>query len=180
VTISLRELIAYWQGELEPEREAEVEEVIFEDAATARKLDAIARLDRGVRALVSAGEWQSSLTAEAVEGLQQAGLTVRAYDVEPGETVPCTIAQEDLVVIRLRGEFSPSERVDVVMDGRFEGMPEASERYDDVVVDQRQGAIVLVYPGDRIRALPRSQFRYRVQCGGRDVGDYGLDHSPPA
>ncbi len=177
--ISLEDLIRYWQGELDPAREPEIEEALFAEVDTARRLDAIARLDAGVRALVAAGRLQSGLTVAALEHLEQAGLALRSYLVNPGETVPCTIAREDLVAIRLRGEFAGAERVDVVMDGVFEGLPPASETYEDVPVDRRAGEVVLVYPGDRIRALPRSQFRYVVMSGGRHLGEFSLSHTPP-
>jgi len=178
MTVGLEELIRYWQGELPPEREAEVEEALFEDMATARRLEAIARLDAGVRAVVSAGALRSGLTVQAVEGLEQAGLRIRTYQFDPGQIVPCSIAEEDLVVIRLRGDFANVERVDVGMEGQLEGVGPMSERYDDAPVDRRAGEIVLVYPGDRIRALPRSQFRYTVTSGDRQLGEFRLDHTP--
>lgn len=179
-TIALDELIRYWRRELPGDREAEVEEAIFADAATARRLDAIARLDAGVRALVAAGRLQGTLTVDTIDALRRAGLAVRQYIVDAGHVVPCTIADEDLVVIRLRGEFASAHQIDVVMDGSFDGLPPASERYDDVAVDRRAGEIVLVYPGERVRALPRSRFRYTVTGDGRALGEWGLDHSPRA
>lgn len=179
MSVALNELILYWQGELSPDREAEVEEAIFADQATAARLDAIARLDAGVRTLVARGAVEAGLTVDALEALEAAGLSIRSYVVERGETVPCTIAAEDLVAIRLRGRFGTG-RVDVVMDGTFEGMPPASERRDDVPIDRRAGEIVLVYPGDRVRALPRSRFRYTVYEDGHPVGAWSLDHTPAA
>ncbi|MGB8331670.1 MAG: hypothetical protein WCE62_16195 [Polyangiales bacterium] len=180
MTISLNELIRYWQGRLPAARETEIEELLFEDVGTARRLDAVARLDAGVRSVFVAGKAQSILTVDAVEGLKRAGLQLRTYVVDAGQTVPCTVASEDLVVIRLRGDFGSAERVDVVMEGSFEGLPPALERYDDVPIDRRAGELVFVYPGERIRALPRSQFQYTVSRGGLRLGEYGLDHTPPS
>lgn len=179
MSIPLDELIRYWQGELSPEREEAVEEALFADEVTARRLDAVARLDAGVRALVTAGKLQSTLTVAAVEGLERAGLDIRTYEVRAGQTVSCTVADEDFVVIRLRGDFDDVERVDVAMNGDFEGMPPATERYEDVAVDRRAGEVVFVYPGDRIRALPKSRFHYTLTANGRPLGEYGLDHTPP-
>lgn len=180
MTITLEELIQYMQGELAPDREGEVEELVFEDTQAARRLDAVVRLGQTLRALVRDGRLQSTLTTRTVESLARAGLTLRTYVVNPGETVPCTIAGEDLVVIRLRGGFDEAERVDVRMEGTFGGVPAPVERYEDVAVDRAAGEIVLVYPGDRIRSLPRSQFRYLVTSGERSMGEYGLDHTPGA
>lgn len=84
------------------------------------------------------------------------------------------------MAIRLRGPFT-DERLDVVMDGVLDGQPIPSERYEHVLVDREAGEIVLVYPGDRIRGLPRSQFVYRVlaEGGTRPLGEFRLDHTPP-
>lgn len=180
MSVALDELIAYWRGELPEAREAEVEELLFEDEVTARRLDAIVRLHEGVRALVAAGRLQSGLTVDAVEALEAAGLGVRTYRIDVGETVPCTIALEDLVVVRLRGDFAEAGRVDVTVEGTLEGMPPLSEQLEDVPVDRRSGELVLVFPGDRIRALPRSRVRYTVSSGERHIGEYGMDHTPPS
>jgi hypothetical protein len=178
VIIGLDLLVRYWQGELPADEEARVEVVLFDDETTARRLDAIARLEDGLRRAVAEGKLQSTLTVDAVAALARAGLTIRSYAIGSGEVVPCTIAHEDLVVIRLRGDFAGAERVDVVMDGNLAGAPGVTERYDDVAVDRKAGEVVLVYPGDRIRSLPRSQFRYAVSSQGRSLGEFGLDHHP--
>lgn len=180
MSIDLSELVLYWHGELAPEREAEVEEALFADHDLADRLHAIARLDRGVRALVAAGRLQAGLTVEAVAAMETAGLRLRTYRVAPGEVVPCTIAGEDLVVIRLHGDFGDATEVDLAVDGTLEGQPSTTEHVTAVPVDRRASEVVLVYPGDRIRALPRSRFVYRMRVAGRDVGEYGLDHHPPA
>jgi hypothetical protein len=179
MSIPLDEVIAYYEGELSAERESAVEEALFEDETTARRLDAVVRLDEQLRRIVAAGRLQSLLTVRAVEGLERSGLAIRTYAVGPGEEVQCTVADEDFVVIRLRGDFEGASRVDVVMDGTFEGMPPAQERYEDVPVDHAASEIVLVYPGDRIRALPESRFRYTLTGDDRPLGEYQLHHTPP-
>jgi hypothetical protein len=177
--VSFEELLSYWLGELAPEREAFVEERLFEDGETARRLEAIARLDIGVVALIRAGRLQSGVSVETVDALRREGTTVRTYGIAPGETVRCTIADEDLLAIRLKGDFGAADHVDVVMEGTLEGTAGLPERYDGVLVDRASGEVVLVYPGDRVRALPRSQFLYRVTGdGGRTLGEFRLDHTP--
>jgi hypothetical protein len=179
MTISLDELIRYWHGELDPTRSAEIEEAVFTDAQIATRLEAIAAVGDRLRELTSGGRLQSTLTVRAVTSLAARGLAIRTYEVRPGQIVPCTIASEDLVVIRLHGDFAVGSRIDVVMEGTFDALPPALERYDDVAVDHEANEIVLVYPGDRIRALPRSRFRYTVRSDGSPVGEYELHHSPP-
>ncbi len=177
MSIGLEELVRYWRGELDSEGEERVEEALFEDASVARRLEAIANLEDGLRMLVARGGVQAVMSAGAVEGLAAAGLELRSYTIEPSQVVPCSIAAEDLVVVRLRGEW-PAGTVDVEMSGTLEGGGTVQERYVDVPVDRDAGEIVLVFPGDRIRALPKSEFTYRVDVEGRAHGEYGMDHTP--
>jgi hypothetical protein len=178
MTVSYEELLAYWQKELSEDREAEIEEQIFSDDEAARRLDVIARLQDGLREVVASGKVQAGLTVEAVESLASQGLALRSYEIAAGETVLCGIDEEDLVVVRLTGDFGGAERVDVQMVGDLEGAPPESERYEDVLVDRDKGQIVLVYPGDRIRALPKTKVLYTVTAGGRTIGEYAMDHTP--
>lgn len=180
MTIDLSELVLYWQGELSPERASEIEDAVFADAETARMLDAVARLQAGVRALVAAGRLQVGLTVAAVDELERAGLRVRSYRIRPGEMVACTIAAEDLSVIRLHADFGDATEVDIAVDGTLEGQPPLHERFVAVPVDRRASEVVLVYSGDRVRALPRSRVVYRIRSGDRELGEFGLDHHPPA
>ncbi len=66
MSIQLDELIRYWHGRLSPEREAAVEEAIFEDASTARRLESVVRLDGGIREVMAAGKARSALTVDAL------------------------------------------------------------------------------------------------------------------
>lgn len=175
MSLGLQELVSYWLGELPPEAQLAVEEALFADAEVARRLDAIARLEGSLLKLIREGRLQSSIGRAGLDAFSNAGLQLREYRVKKDQVVPCTIADEDLVVIRLQGDFVTSE-VDIVMHGEFEGLPSASEAYSSVPVDG--GEVILVYPGDRIRALPRSQFRYEVHASGMPAGSYGLDHTP--
>lgn len=178
MSIPLDILLQYWRNELPAQRMEDVESALFQDAETARRLDAIARLDADIRALVASGDLQGAVTVQTIDDLTRAGLKVRSYAIEPNAVVPCSIADEDLMVIRMRGDFSKSECVDLVMDGELQGIGRVSERLEDVPIDRRSGELVLVYPGEKIRALPRSRFQYGVTSNGRQLGEFGLDHTP--
>jgi hypothetical protein len=178
----LEELLAYWQGELAAEREAEVEELVFADAQVAQRLEAVAELAAAVAELVRRGRVTVAVTAGALERLQTAGVAVRTYTIGPGQTVPCTIDDEEFVAIRLGGAFEGVEQVDLEMAGELEGQAPRSDRQEAVPVDQRVGEVVLLYRGDAIRALPRCRFHYRVWRSGaasaEPLAEFGLDHSP--
>lgn len=178
--IPWEDLLAYWLGELSPEREAEVEERLFSDGRTARRLESIAALDASLTALAQRGAVTGAVTADALDRLAAAGVVVRQYRIVPGQTVPCTVANEDFVAIRLAGGFAGEDTVNIDLDARLEGEAPTARHTEGVPVDRRTGEVVLLYPGDRIRALPRSQFTYRVSAGSRTLGDFHLDHTPPS
>lgn len=174
-------LVAYWLGELDTTAEAAVEEQLLADPAIADRLAAIAALDAGLVALARAGRLRGALTLEAVTRLADAGLEIREYALAPGQVVPCTIADEDLMVIHLRGPFEGVTAVDIELEWRLEGEAPRSEQHREIPVDVRGHEVVLAYAGRDIRALPRSGFTYRVSPhgGGPALGDFHLEHTPP-
>ena len=172
--VPLEKLLDYWLGELDPAEEEQLEERLFSDEGVARRLAWVSELASEVAALVRGGQLAAlGSTVEAVERLEREGATVRSYRVPAGSGVACTVASEDMVAIRLAGAFETDE-VDVVMEASFEGGGTDEQRLARVPVDARTGEVVLLYAGDRIRALPRSKFRYRA--GGLE---FFLDHTPP-
>jgi hypothetical protein len=180
---SLETLIAYWQGEL-PETEAELlEEHLFDCAACAGRLETLSAIGAGVARLARGGRVLAAVTLDAVGRAAAAGLRVRSYRLEPGQSVACTIAPEDDVnVVRLAADFMGARRVDVEVVHLEGGRQVGSGRLEDVAVDHSHGELVLLYPGEMIRALPESTFHYQVQAGEaqgpRTLGRYTLEHSP--
>lgn len=181
--LPLEELLAYWVGELSEEREAAVEELLFADEETRRRLEVVAKLGASLKELVQRGAVTTSLTVDAVERLEREGLKVRTYHMEPGQVVPCTIAAEDFVAIRIHADFEDLAEVDYDMESHLEGEPPRIERFVGLPVDRRAQELVLVYSGDLIRSLPRATFVYRVssetEAGSRSLGEFILDHTPP-
>lgn len=181
-TPDFERLAAYWLGELDPVAEEALEEQIFADAALAARLDVIATLGTALVSLAREGKLQGAVTMHTVEKLRAAGLVVREYTLAPGQVVPCTIGAEDLMIIRLQGTFEGVTSVDVDLEWRLEGEAPRVEALRDVPVDQHASGLVLVYPGDGIRALPRAGFTYRVSTAGAPhaLGEFHLEHTPPA
>lgn len=178
MSASLEEILAYQLGELDPEAELAFEERLFTDPELASRADAVARLGDAVHALARAGRFGAALTVEAVEELRRQGVRIRSYTVEAGSSAPCSVEREDLVVVRLRGGFR-CELADVTSAYEPEGAPAFVERLSGVPVDLARGEIVLVSPGERIRALPRTRVNIRVDVGGGEPPvEFGLDHTP--
>lgn len=174
-------LAAYWLGELDPAAEAALEEQLFADANATARLELVSGVAAALGVLGRTGRLRGTLTLDAIAKLRAAGVRVREYTLAPGQIVPCTIAHEDLMVIRLHGVFAGVSSVDIDLEWRLENERPRSELHRDVAVDLRAGEIVLAYAGDGIRALPRSGFTYRVSAsGGAVLGEFHLEHTPPA
>src|SRR5690606_12674500 len=106
-------LAAYWLGELEPEPEAALEEQLFADAEAAARLEVVSGVAAAIGTHGRTGRRRATLTLDAIAKLRAAGVRVREYTLAPGQIVPCTIAHEDLMVIRLRGAFAGVGTVDI-------------------------------------------------------------------
>lgn len=180
MSATLEDLLDYWFGDLSPERSGWLEEQLFADEGLAARLELVVRLQEGLRGVIRRGQLQSGVSLEAVRRFEREGLILREYRIEPDQVVPCSIDAEDLVVVRLAGAFEGTEAVDVVMEAELEGLGPSIERSEGVPVDRSTGEVVLVFPGDRVRALPRSFLNYRVLRAVQEtlLGVFGMDHHP--
>lgn len=186
MSIELETLIAYWIGELSDAENDRVEEALFSDAEVARRLAAIEGLSAGLRGLLGAGGFAGTVGESSVEAMRAAGITLREYDITPGQRVPCGYPIEDAVVVRLNlaglwkddASTRASFPIDVDFAGTLEGAGEILERVENVVVDPAGPTVVFVYPGERIRALPRSRFEFTVRAGEQELARFGMDHDP--
>ena len=132
-------LIAYWLGELDGSRdepphdrenelartreaetersqEAEIEEHLFACEGCGARLREIVQLGEGIKRVTRAGGVHAVLTAEFIRRLQQSGMQVREYRLQPGGSVNCTVAPEDdLVIAHLDGGAAAAADQVVVM-----------------------------------------------------------------
>lgn len=177
-------LVEYWRGELSPEQQARLEERLFEDETSARRLEIVARLGSAVASMVRRGQLRTVATLDTLQRLRDEGVTIRGYRVGPGQIVPCTVAAEDFVAIVLHGTFEGLDAVDLEVEASLEGESPRTEHLASVLVDRTGHEVVLLYPGDLIRALPRSEFVYRATtttaAGPRTLGEFRLHHTPPS
>lgn len=181
--IAVDVLLAYWQGELPPAEAEAIEERLFTDPETERRLQAVARLAHGVSSLGPHAGFPFGATAPMVEGAIQAGRVIRTYALHPGQTVNCTVAPDDeFVVVRLAGNFDTRDRLDLEVSSELAGAEPRLERIADVLADIDAGEVLAVYSGDVVRTFPRSRFVIRL-LATRDgttrlVGEYTMNHSP--
>jgi hypothetical protein len=177
--IDLGLLAAYWLGELPAADEAPLEEHFFGCAHCARRLEELAALSAGVRAAVQDGKVSLIVSARFVEAMQQAGLRLRQYRVEPGGSVNCTIrADDDAVISRLQASLAGVKRIDFVREQV--GGPQT--RLADVPFDPQAGEVLVIPSPSWLKATPAFTMRMRLiavdETGDRPIGEYTFNHAP--
>ena len=173
------ELIAWWLGELADDREAELEEHLFGCEACSARLRELLRLGEGIQRVTRAGDVHAVLTAAFIRRLQQSGLRVREYRLQPGGSVNCTVApKDDLVVAHLHAPLGDIERLDLLLDDVASG---TRWRAEDVAFDPAAGEVVLAPNVAELRRSLRDPAR-AAPCGGtcHRAGDRRLHVQPLA
>jgi Putative zinc-finger len=177
-TTSLEELLEYWLGEVDEANESRLDEHLFGCAACAEHLRTIIALGAGIRGQLLGGNFGFLLPTPFVRGIKAAGLRVREYNVEPGDSVSCTAtAEDDLVVTHLHAPLRDVRRLDVVIQDPVGG----TLRARDVTFDPKAGNLTLVPSVVYLRTLHNALVRVRlVAVDGVDervIADYAFNHS---
>jgi putative zinc finger protein len=177
--LEFRDLVDYWFEELSTPDAERVEQHLFECDDCGGRLRALAALRDGVRRLAHAGTVQMTVTRSFLETAAREGLRSREYVVRPGERVACTVtAQDDLLISRMRADFTGVSRLDVLL--RVEGEPEV--RIPDVPIGRDAEELIMAQAMPAIRALGRAVLHYRLVAregpSERVLGDYTFDHTP--
>lgn len=173
-------LLAYWLGEQDPDSEARTEEHYLGCAQCSRRLEELAALAEGVRALAHAGGLDAVITEQFVRRQEERGLHVREYRVPLNGSVNCTVAPEDdIVVARLEAPLAGVTRLDMVNVGP-DGKSEI--RHDDIPFVADSGSVVFSTSISALRALPATTLRVRLLAvdthGERTLGEYTFNHTP--
>jgi hypothetical protein len=174
-----QELLAYWLGELDAQRELALEEHLFACAACSESLRAMVELGAAIRRETLRGGFGFVASEGLIQRMKEAGLKMREYDVEPGGSVSCTITPEDdFVVSNLHASLTDVRRLDVIIDDPGSG----THRAADVAFDPEADHLTFVPSAAYLRTLGHVQQRMRlVAVDGDDervIGDYTFNHSP--
>jgi hypothetical protein len=174
------DLIAYWVGELDGARETGLEEHLFGCETCSARLGQIVQLGQGIKRVTSAGGVHAVLTAEFIRRLQESGMRVREYRLQPGGSVNCTVAPEDdLVIAHLHARLTDVQRLDLVLDDVTSG---AHWRAEDVAFDPAADEVVMATNVTELRQLGVATLRAHllaVEKGNeRTIGEYTFNHSP--
>lgn len=170
----------YWSSDLPAEAVAELEAHIFDCAACAAKAAAAGALAHGIAEIVRAGRVQAVVTDHVLNRLARDGVRIRSYVLEPGAVVPCAIwAEDDLVAVRLRADFSGYTSVSVVTTLEGGGV----ERVDEVPVHAGTREIVEVIPARHLRDLRQMAVRLALLgatgegTADQPIAEYVLAHA---
>lgn len=176
-------LLEYVLGELPADASDRLEEHLFGCAECAARLEVLESLRAAVSQAARAAEVALNADEDLLERLARDGLTRREYRIPAGGTVLCQAGPEDLVVVRLAGKYGDVRdlRLDAeVVDLERDSAIDVPER--EVVADRARDEVILVFPGQMIRAYPRSRWTMRLRGEGpggpAEVGTFVMDHTP--
>ena len=175
--VDFEALVAWWLGEA-PAGDT-IEEHLLACAHCSGRLEWLAALSGGVRAVVREGRVSKVVSAPFVASMRRAGLRLREYRLDPGGSVNCTIrADDDAVVSRLRAPLAGVKRLDGVR--AQDAGPEV--RIADVPFDAAAGEVLLVPSSAWLKTMPAFTTRTRLvavdEAGETQVGEYTFVHSP--
>ena len=175
---SFGDLLDYWVGDLDQGRAERVEAHVFECTECAQHLADIATLGGAVAEAVRGARVQSVISDAVLNKLSRDGVRIRTYAPEPGTFIPCAIwPEDDLVVSRLRGDFSGYDELTLVLKGD-EG-PELSRSVDIPLISGTR-EIITATSASHLRRLPSMRLRLIVSGKRGDaeqvIGEYGLEH----
>jgi anti-sigma factor RsiW len=180
---SLDELFAYRRGELDPAREAAVEEHYFGCAACSERLAWLESLEGGIVAAIRLGLLDIVITRRSVERLTRAGAVLRRYDVPAGGSVNCTAAPgEDMTIVTLRPALRPGVPLTLVteMEDHATGQRQQSEH--PVFQNPESGEVILGLASWPLQALGHVHVSITVHGGetadAEVLGRFEMNHSP--
>jgi putative zinc finger protein len=173
-------LADYWLGLLPASEEASVEEHLMECDDCGTKLREIVALADGVRALARAGSLRMVVSDPFVSRAAADGVRVRAYDLRPDTSIPCTVtADDDLLIARLVANLSGATRVDLCMLD-VDGVER--HRMTDIPFDAASGTVIYQESMTWAKAAPTARLTVRlvaVDAAGHErlIGEYSLNHT---
>jgi hypothetical protein len=181
--LGLDELIGYLLGDLSEAELDAVEDHLFGCAACGHRLDSVDAVRRAVAGAARRAELGGNVGAAFLERAASDGLSVREYRIPRGGEVACVAGPEDLVLVRLALD-PPGPELPAAL--RLEATFEDLERREsaelpprDVAADRQLGEVMLVFPGETVRAYPRSRWTLHLRSAeAGELGSYVMDHTP--
>jgi putative zinc finger protein len=177
--IAFADVVDYWAGELARAEEDRIEEHVFSCADCARDLAAAEALARGITAVAREGRLHSVVSDAILNRLAADGVRIRMYTLEGAGIIPCAVwADDDLVVSRIRADFSEVDSVTIVTR---QASGEEIGRVSDIAVRPGQREILNAFSAAHLRKLPSTRVQVTVTApigsGERTIAEYTLEHA---
>jgi len=169
-------LWSWWLDELDEAQASEVEEDLFACGDCAARLRELLELRDSVRNALRDSRFASVVTPAFVRRLQASGLRLREYHLQPGESVPCTIAPaDDFVVSHLHAPLEGVRQVDLVYDDGH-----TQHRAPHLPFDAAANEVTVIPPVAMLRSLGTATHRMRLLAvtpsSERLLGEYTFNH----
>jgi hypothetical protein len=173
-------LMDHWLALLPSSDEEAVEEHLLACDPCGDRLREVIALAEGLRALARSGSLQVVISDRFVKHAAQTGLRVRDYAPPRGESVQCTVAaDDDLLVARLAVDLATESRVDLSWcDSRgIEG-----QRMADIPIRAEAGSVICQQSITWAKASPSATMIARLLAvdekgDERLLGEYTFHHT---
>lgn len=177
--LSIGELADYWTADARPEAIERIEAHVFTCSACAALLAEAEQMRRGIGDVARTGAVQAFVTDSVLNQLARDGVRVRSYAMDAGGAVQCAVWDDDeILVTRLRADFSGVDAVDAVMRldtgeewGRVTGVP----------VSEGSRELIMALPAALVRHAPEVPMRLQLRnsaapAGEAPIAEYTFDH----
>jgi hypothetical protein len=173
-------LMDYWVAALPAAAEDAVEEHLMACDSCGNRLREVIALADGLRAVARSGSLQVVISDQFVTRAKERGLRVREYAPRTGESIQCTVAaDDDLLVARLAAELTAASRVDLSWCDR-RGVEQ--QRMADIPIRPEAGTVIIQQSIAWAKASPSATMIARllgVDDNGTErlLGEYTFYHT---
>ena len=177
--LSISELADYWTADASPDDVERIEAHVFTCAACAELLAQADHLRRSIGDVARTGGLQAFVTDGLLNQFARDGVRVRSYAIDAGASVQCAVwNDDDVLVTRLRADFSGVTAVDAVMclvTGEEWG------RASDIPVAEGSREVIMALPAELVRRAPEVPIRLTLRSSGASsdeppLAEYTFDH----
>jgi hypothetical protein len=177
--IAFADAVDYWTDELSDADVDRLEAHAFACASCARELAAAGALAGSIAVVARDGRLHGVVTDAILNRLAADGVRIRMFTLDGPGVVPCAVwAGDDLVVSRIRADFTGIDTVSIVT--RLASGEEIG-RVADIPVHPGQHEILNAFSAAHLRALPATRVDVAVTAfregHEQPIAEYTLEHA---